>query len=98
VPQYSDGIQTQTVIIPSIFGLSHGLDFKSISNIASALASRGVLGEEKVADTVLNFVQNIGYVRNTNTNEHTPYPIETLTRGGLCSDLSQALRKLFCFV
>jgi hypothetical protein len=94
VPQYSDGIQTQTVIIPSLFGLSYGLDFsqyvdtKSVSNIASAVASIAVLGEEDVADTVLSFVQNVGYLGNTYTYEHTLYPIETLATGGLCSDLS----------
>ena len=67
---------------------SQFLDVKSIDGIATSVASVARLGEEDVANTVLSFVQNVGYVSNNYTRENTLYPVETLAHGGVCDDLS----------
>ena len=41
-----------------------------------------------MADTVLSFVQNLGYVQNDYTLRYTLYPIETVAQGGVSDDLS----------
>ncbi len=67
---------------------SHYVDTHSIEKIAADVASVAVGGQEDVADTVLSFVQNVGYVWNDYTVGNTLYPIETLAGGGVCDDLS----------
>jgi hypothetical protein len=47
-----------------------------------------MLGEEDVADTVLSFVQNVGYNSTSYSMSYTLYPVETLAEGGVCDDLS----------
>jgi hypothetical protein len=59
-----------------------------VQNIAIGVASVAKFGEEDIADTVLSFVQNVGYVSNAYTYGNTLYPIETLATGGVCDDLS----------
>jgi hypothetical protein len=78
--EYGDGIYT--------LDYSHYVDAHSVSSIANSVASVAVLGEEDVADTILSFVQNVGYVWNTYTYDNTLYPTETLAMGGVCDDLS----------
>jgi hypothetical protein len=71
-----------------VIAFSHYVDTASVSSIAQSVASRATLGEEDVADTVLSFVQNVGYVLNDYTSQDTLYPTETLAEGGVCDDLS----------
>lgn len=68
--------------------LSHYVDVQSVSKLASDVAGSAQFGQEDVADTVLSFVQNVGYVLNDYTHGHTLYPVETLASGGVCDDLS----------
>jgi hypothetical protein len=67
---------------------SHYIDTQSVHTIAEAIASEATYGEEDVADTILSFVQNVGYVSNAYTVQYTLYPVETLATGGVCDDLS----------
>lgn len=67
---------------------SHYVDTQSVQTIAEAIASEATYGEEDVADTVLSFVQNVGYVSNAYTVQYTLYPVEILATGGVCDDLS----------
>lgn len=67
---------------------SQYIDARSVENIAKAVASVAILGEEDVADTVLSFVQNFGYTMNDYTILYTLYPVETLAQSGVCDDLS----------
>ena len=56
--------------------------------IAVDVASVAKFGEEDIADTVLSFVQNLGYVNNAYTFGNTLYAVEILATGGVCDDLS----------
>lgn len=67
---------------------SHYVDAGSVANISASVAAAAKLGEEDVADTVLSFVQNLGYVVDDYTAHNTLYPVETLAQGGVCDDLS----------
>jgi len=67
---------------------SHYVDVRMVSNISMSLVPVAELGEEDLADTVLSFVQNVGYVLNDYTSQNTLYPVETLALGGVCDDLS----------
>ena len=67
---------------------SRYVDTKMVANIAIGLVPVAELGEEDLADTVLSFVQNIGYIINDYTSQKTLYPVETLALGGVCDDLS----------
>lgn len=67
---------------------SQFVDTSSVQDISKNVASVAKLGEEDKADTVLSFVQNLGYVKNDYTSGYTLYPIETLAQGGVCDDLS----------
>ncbi len=78
--EYSDGTYS--------LDFSQYVDTASVSNIARSVAAVAVLGEEDVADTILSFVQNVGYVENTHAYQDALYPTETLAAGGVCSDLS----------
>jgi hypothetical protein len=80
VTQYSSGQYS--------IDFSQFVDARSMQNTASGVASYAQFGEEDVADTVLSFVQGTGYVSNSYTVQHTLYPVETLTMGGVCDDLS----------
>jgi hypothetical protein len=64
------------------------LDIVSVGNISKFVASVAMLGEEDVADTVLSFVQNVGYNSTSYSMSYTLYPVETLAEGGVCDDLS----------
>jgi ribosomal protein L40E len=61
---------------------------ESLGDIPTGIASVAQQGEEDVADTVLSFVQNVGYVLSGYTHYNTLYPVETLATGGVCDDLS----------
>lgn len=67
---------------------SHYVDSEMVTNISLSTASYAQLGEEDMADTILSFVQNIGYHMNNYTIRNTLYPAETLAYGGVCDDLS----------
>jgi hypothetical protein len=67
---------------------SHYVDTQSVQSMAEAISSKATYGEEDAADTVLSFVQNVGYVSNAYTIQYTLYPVETLATGGVCDDLS----------
>jgi len=67
---------------------SHYIDAQMVANISMGLVPEAELGEEDLADTVLSFVQNVGYVLNDYTSQNTLYPVETLALGGVCDDLS----------
>jgi hypothetical protein len=59
-----------------------------VRDIAVSVASVAAFGEEDIADTVLSFVQNLGYANNAYAISNTLYPVETLATGGVCDDLS----------
>jgi len=67
---------------------SHYVDARMVANISMDLVQVAQLGEEDLADTVLSFVQNVGYTMNDYTGRNTLYPVETLVLGGVCDDLS----------
>ena len=67
---------------------SQFVDARSVQSFSAQIASSAQFGEEDVADTVLSFVQGVGYVWNSYTFQYTLYPVETLATGGLCDDLS----------
>jgi hypothetical protein len=67
---------------------SHYIDAQMVANISMGLVPEAELGEEDLADTVLSFVQNLGYVMNDYTSRSTLYPVEALALGGVCDDLS----------
>lgn len=71
-----------------VLDFSQYVDTKSVEKISVSIASVAQLGEEDVADTVLSFAQNVGYVQNDYTSDNTLYPLETLATGGVCDDLS----------
>jgi len=60
----------------------------SLGNLPDTLRSMATGDEEDVADTVLSFVRNVGYVNTSYTGANVLYPIETLVMGGVCDDLS----------
>jgi hypothetical protein len=67
---------------------SQYIETKSVEGISKDVASVAKLGEEDVADTVLSFVQNLGYIANNYTLQYTLYPVETLVLGGIYDDMS----------
>jgi hypothetical protein len=67
---------------------SQFIDTSSVQGISKRIASVARLGEEDVADTILSFVQNLGYVQNDYTSGYTLYPLDTMAQGGVCDDLS----------
>jgi hypothetical protein len=68
--------------------LSQYIDTESVASISQYVASLATLGEEDVADGVLSYVQNVGYVADNYTITNTLYPVETLALSGVCDDLS----------
>lgn len=70
------------------FHLSKYVIPDSVGNIPQTIASYTNGGEEEIADAVLSFVQDIGYVSGDYQVDNTLYPVETLVLGGVCDDLS----------
>ena len=52
---------------------SRYVDTRMVASIAIGLVPLAELGEEDLADTVLSFVQNVGYVMNDYTGRNTLY-------------------------
>ena len=70
------------------FHLSKYVVPDSVGNIPQIIASYTNGGEEEIADTVLSFVQDVGYVAEEYQIDNTLYAVETLVLGGVCDDLS----------
>jgi hypothetical protein len=78
--------------------LSQYIDTESVASISEYVASLATLGEEDVADGVLSYVQNVGYVADNYTIANTLYPVETLALSGVCDDLSVLYASMMVYV
>jgi len=78
------------------FHLSKYVVPDSVGNIPQIIVSYTNGGEEEIADAVLSFVQDIGYVAGDYQVDNTLYPVETLVLGGVCDDLSVLYATLMC--